>query len=399
METLVELYVNEQFDDLAAALTFRPRRTVFLTTGQVPDRTAREGILRFLRGIDPEAQAEFINVGDRSIETLFRKIDEVFKKYPDCAVEMTGGSASVLIAAERYCGKRRVKSFYFDSRKGKFRNIYGMASEIARTRIPALDVGQLISMGGGVKTGCGHTTAPLSENAELIRGILDIYSRHLLDWNAFSEYLQFACRSYCDTRNQYFCAPSALLNRKNLLFANRRILNELVGIGALREYLTDGENISFYFENSYVREVLTTVGMCLELYIYTAAKDSGLFDSVEMSVVFDWDGVIKGDMNDTVNELDVVMTKGLSSVFVSCKTARPDTRDLYEITYLAGKFGGRNARAALATAYDLSGASWANYLRARDMGLTVIEMADIMQGRERVVDLLLSPEWLSERPE
>ena len=38
METLIELYVNEQFDNLAAALTFCPQRVVFLSGGFMPDR-------------------------------------------------------------------------------------------------------------------------------------------------------------------------------------------------------------------------------------------------------------------------------------------------------------------------------------------------------------------------
>ena len=92
------------------------------------------------------------------------------------------------------------------------------------------------------------------------------------------------------------------------------------------------------------------------------------------------------------------MTRGVESRFVSCKTARPDTRDLYEIGYLADKFGGRNAVAVLATAIDLSGESWSNYLRARDMGVIVIERADIMKGMEHTAKLLVSPEWLEEKP-
>lgn len=398
MDTLVELYVNEQFDDLAAALTFRPRRTVFLTTGAVPSKEAREGILRFLRSVDPGARAEFVNVGSKSTETLMKKLGNVLKKYPGAAVELTGGSPALLLAAERFCAEHNAKAFYLDPHKGRFRSICGMEGEISRTKLPKLTVPKLILMGGGVKLGSGHSSEALSKDPEVVRGILEVYRRNIDRWNGFSEYLQFACRNYCDLRNLFFCAPSALLNKSILLFANKSILSGLSECGAIRELTSDGENYSFYFKNGFVRDILTTVGMCLELYIYLAALDSGRFDSAEMSVVFDWDGVIKGGADDTTNELDVVLTRGFSSFFISCKTARPDTRDLYEISFLASRFGGRNAEAVLATAFDLSANSWANYLRARDMGVTVIERADIVNGPEHVAELLLKPKWLKERP-
>ncbi|MCR5610445.1 MAG: DUF1887 family protein [Clostridiales bacterium] len=398
MKTLVELYVNEQFDDLAAFLSFRPETVLFLTPGTVPSRSAREGIVRFVQSIDPSAKAGFIEAGNRSPDAILTRLENVFEEYPDCAVDLTGGSTTLLLAFSRFVEKKKVKAFYFDSLKNGFRSVRGMEKEIERAGLPSIDIETLFRMGGAAVTGTAHTTGPYRENAETVKALLDVYSEHIDRWNAFSEYLQFAVRSCYDARTQRFLAPSAVSNRGNLYLANRSILKKLNDCGAISDLETEGETVGFLFRNSYIKEILTTVGMCLELYIYVSALESGLFDSVAMSVVFDWDGVINGRMNDTTNELDVLMTKGISSLFVSCKAARPDTRDLYEISYLAKRFGGRNARAVLATAADLSSDSWPNYMRARDMGVTVIEKSDIRMGRERVIKLLLDPEWYPERP-
>ena len=398
MQTLVELYVNEQFDDLAATLAFRPARTVFLTTGPIPPKAVRDGLLRFIRSVRADAEVEFVEVGNRSVDSIFAKTAEVFERYPDCAVELTGGSPAVLVAAQGCCRRRRIRAFYYDDRRGRFRSICRMKDELEKIELPKLDAGLLISMGGGKYTGNGHSVKPLDANYDCIKAVLEVYRRNLERWNAFSEYLQFACRNYCDYHKRYFCAPMALLNKHNLLFANRSILRGLAEAGALTELASDGENVSFFFKNDYVREVLTTVGMCLELFVYLAAKESGEFDSADMSVEFDWDGVIQGGFNDTVNELDVVLTKGLTSRIVSCKSARPSTGDLYEISYIASRFGGRHAKAVLATAAELSSDYWAAYMRARDMGIIVIERSDIVMGPERVVELLKEPVWLGERP-
>ena len=398
METLIELYVNEPFDDLAAALTFLPERTVFLCAGFMPERTSREAIVRFIKSVKEGAEVRFIDIGNRSLPTLFKKIGEVASEYPGCAVDMTGGPTGALIAAHRYCSAKGVSSFFYDERRRRFINISGMAGEIAGAKLPALDIPLLISMGGGKVTGTGHSVKPLDNNLECAERILEIYREDLSSWNALSEYLQFGCKHYYDSKSQLFIGPSTLLNNSILLYANKRIMRRLAEAGALIELVMDGENVSFRFKNGFIKELLTTVGMCLELYIYMCAKKSGYYDDVEMSVVFDWDGVIHTSYNDTVNEIDVVMTKGLSSAFVSCKSARPDTRDLYEISYLASRFGGRHATAVLATAADLSGDSWANYMRARDMGITVIERSDIEKGMEHTAGLLREPAWLSEKP-
>lgn len=400
MKTLIELYVNEQFDDLAAAMTFRPERTVFLSGGFVPDKATREGMIRFIRKAcgNSDAEVKFIDIGSRSLGSLFQKIGEVVKRYGDCCIDMTGGPTGALIAAHRYCKRNGTKAFFFDSRRGKFINIHGMAEEISSHRPEPLTVERAIAMGGGLVTGSGHSASPYEKDRETANAVLDIYARNLSVWNAFSEYLQYACRHYYDSRTQLFTAPSTLLNNSMLLYANKRLLNELLRAGAIRELATDGESISFRFANGFMKELLTTVGMCLELLIYVSALESGRFDDVRMSVVFDWDGVLHGNFNDTTNELDVVMTKGLSSVFVSCKSARPDTRDLYEIDYLARRFGGRDANVVLATAVPLSKENWATYMRARDMGIIVIERADLEKGREAVAQKLVEPTWLDEKP-
>lgn len=403
METLVELYVNEQFDNLAAAATFVPERVIFLCAGFMPDRATRNAVTGFINDLDNRngktAEVRFIDIGNRSLGSLFKKIGEIVRAYPDCVIDMTGGPSGSLIAAHRYCIRNNARAFFYDDRRRRFINIRGTADEIAAAPAPSLSVKELIRMGGGLVTGTGHSASPFSENEDCARSVLDIYSRNVAHWNAFSEYLQFACRSFYDPKTRLFTAPSTLLNNSNLLYANKRLLFALEEAGALSELSTEGEAVTFRFRNAFIKELVTTVGMCLELLVYVSALDSGAYDDVQMSVVFDWDGVIHGNFNDTVNEIDAVMTKGLQATFVSCKSARPDTRDLYEISYLGRRFGGRFSSIVLATAADLSGEAWSNYMRARDMGVIVIERSDIEKGPEHIAALLKEPSWLDERPE
>lgn len=400
MKTLIELYTGEQYDDLLASLVFKPERVVFVCTDKTPDKASRKSIISFVTGVRQDAQIEFVLAGYKTVGGLFKKLANICRTYPDCAVELSGGSAAALIAAESYCAKNRINAFFFDHAKSKYVSIRGMRKQIANTPMPKVDIDTVFRMGGAKITGSCHSVKQLQNNLECVREVLKVYCKNLVEWNACSEYLQYCCKHFYDSATQLFSAPATIRNNNSMLFANRRIISQLQTAGALSELSIQNDNVSFRFRSSFMREVVTTVGMCLELMIYIGAIDSGAFDSVDMSVVFDWDGVIHANGQDTVNEVDVIMTRGLSPVFVSCKSAKPDNRDLYEIWYLAKRFGGKHAKAVLATAVPLSADAWATYIRARDMGIIVIERSDIEKysGGDWLKKRILNPKWLSERP-
>ena len=400
MKTLIELYVNEQYDNLLAAYVFKPQRVVFVCTDVSPDKQTRQSMLNFLKGVRNDIEVEFVYAGNKLADVLFDKMAELALKYPDCAVEMSGGSTAALVAAQSFCYKHKINAFYFDHSRDKFISIRGMKRQLAGLVLPRMDTETILKIGGACVTGTGHSIKPLAENAEVVRGILGVYSRDLADWNANSEYLQYCCKHYYDGAARIFYADAAIHTGNSFYMVNRRIMRELESVGAITELSFENDSVFFRFKNSFIKELLTTVGMCLELLIYIGAKDCGSFDDVDMSVVFDWDGITHSASQDTVNEIDVVMTRGLSPIFVSCKSARPDTRDLYEIWYLAHRFGGKRAKAVIATAVPLSSDSWATYVRAKDMGIIVIERSDLRayDGGDWLHDKLLCPMWLEEKP-
>lgn len=395
MKTLIELYVNEQFDNLLAAYVFKPERVVFVCSDAAPDKAARESILAFLKGVRHDIKADFVYAGNRYPEVLFDRIGEICSQYPDCAVEFSGGSTAMLIAANSYCYKNRINAFYFDASRNKYISIHGMKRQLAKLVLPKLGVDAMLKIGGACVTGSCHSIKQLDENIDCVRGILSIYRNNLSEWNANSEYLQYCCRHFYDSAARVFSAEGTIHARNSIYIANKRLLRELEAVGAISELSIENGSIFFKFLNGFIKDVLTTAGFCLELLIYIGARDCGSFDDVKMSVVFDWDGVIHNDAQDTVNELDVVLTRGFSPLFISCKSARPDTRDLYEIWYLAHRFGGSRARAVIATAAQLSADSKAAYIRARDMGVIVIERSDITEADEKdwIHDKLLCPKW------
>ena len=140
MKTLIELYVNEQYDNLLAAMVFKPERLVFVCTDSYPDKLTRKSMLAFLHGVREDMAVEFLTIGIRPAETLFEKLDEICSCYKDCVIDMTGGSSGMLIAAESYCAKHGKKAFYFDYALNRYISIRGMRDEIEMTPGLKLDV-------------------------------------------------------------------------------------------------------------------------------------------------------------------------------------------------------------------------------------------------------------------
>lgn len=88
---------------------------------------------------------------------------------------------------------------------------------------------------------------------------------------------------------------------------------------------------SFIYADPALQECLATAGNILELYTWYEAVQTGYFDECRPNFYFAWE-------NGTENELDVILTKGLSSLIVSCKTSKFNANHLYEIDALTRKF-------------------------------------------------------------
>ena len=94
------------------------------------------------------------------------------------------------------------------------------------------------------------------------------------------------------------------------------------------------------------------------------------------SAVVVWNG--DDPENKVSNELDVMCTRGITPVFISCKTCMIRTEALNELAVLRDRFGGSIARAAIVTA-EPAGAAARN--RAAELNIRVIDLNDLQDGR------------------
>ncbi len=149
----------------------------------------------------------------------------------------------------------------------------------------------------------------------------------------------------------------------------------------------DGSLENFRYKNSQVRECIVKAGNILEQKVYLACKKHlgrGLSD-VRTGVCIQWNA----DRNLSIsieNEIDVLAMRGICPIFISCKNGKFESEELYKLSSVAERFGGKYAKKIL-VATDLLYADdmqTVRYLKARasEMGIKIIENVQRMNDAE-----------------
>ena len=380
METLIELYDNRPLENVLATEMFRPVRTVFVCPEEIPDnKEHKRKINRYLahRGIDTEIifrRTRLFNAGE--ILTVLRSITD---NYPDCAIDITGGTDDALFAAGRLSADRPdIPVFTYSRRKNRFFSISNAAFASDLECPISYKVEDIILMAGGALHTGRVDNSILSGYMDRIEPFYELYINNKRDWVRAVEYIQQLSGTKPDAeiplhvRGDYFQKGE----RGGKLPAPEKILREYEEIGFISDLCIEAEkSVEFRFSDLQIRAWMRDVGSVLELYAYKVCVESGTFDDVITSAVVDWEG--ESGRVSVSNEIDVVATKGVMPVFISCKTCDVKTEAINELSILRDRFGGEMAKAYLITTGACSNMAKRS---AAELRIGVIDSRDIASG-------------------
>ena len=114
----------------------------------------------------------------------------------------------------------------------------------------------------------------------------------------------------------------------------------------------------------------------MELYVYKACLDAGIFNDIISSAVVRWNEVL-GHAS-VINEIDVMATRGVVPLFISCKVSDVKTEALNELAILRDRFGGKGAKAAIVSTGRCNAAA---RHRAAQLGIAVIDRYELETGK------------------
>lgn len=380
MKTLIELYDERAIENILAPDMFRPERIVYLCPAELSqDRKRQEKMRAFFhrRGWDPDLV--FMEASLFKADRILRQLQAIYEKYPDCAVDVTGGSDAALFAAGMFSCKTGAPAFTYSRKQNRFYDISGAVFADNVTCTLSYSVEEFFLMAGGTLLPGRVDNAILSKYLADFGPFFECFLRFRRDWTDIISYIQRVSPS------EYGQEPSLYIQGKYTVkgdhgsrnTVNEDALRELVRIGFIKDLkIVRGESVSFRFLDSNVRTWLRDVGSVLELYSYKACIDSGIFNDVISSAVVRWDEVLgHGSVS---NEVDVMAARGVIPLFISCKVSDIKTEALNELAILRDRFGGKGAKAAIVTTEPCNAAA---RHRAAQLGIAVIDLEELQSGQ------------------
>ena len=380
MQTLIELYDERPLENVLGVEVFRPQRVVYVC----PDRTVKDKSLQkqlrdYFAHRGQSVTLEFVKADVYRTEAILKTLRNIVSRYPDCAMDITGGTDAVLYAAGRLGAELPVPAFTYSRRKNCFYEISNAEFAAGLPCNVVYSVEDCFRMAGGLVRP-GRIDNEILEDYEAdIEPFFHLYLKHRHDWVRLIGYIQRVSQVAPDAPIPLAVSGSYTVKgeRGSRIDAPEDCLQALKKLGFLKELRIDRDaGVSFSFRDHQVRSWLRDVGSVLELYVYKTCLDSALFDDVRLSAVVDWEPDEK--QNAVSNELDVMCTRGVTPVFLSCKTGEVKSEALNEPAILRDRFGGKIAKAAVITA-ERGGVAMRN--RAAELQIQVIDLTDLTAGR------------------
>lgn len=392
IETVIELYDEEPIFNILAVSALKPRNVVFLG-GKLMRREQQNRIIRWLEAGNLPVKPYFFTIDANRIPSFLKKMEEAFQQFPNGIVDITGGSSPMLFAAGAFCREQGIPVIVYEKEKSRFLNVQNCPQADSFPGEVHFHAEDFLILAGGSFPRCGHVSGKgiTADMEQKIRAVWQIYLDHLSEWNQHVQYLQ-AVSGGEENKTLRVNAPMEIRGadgKKRRCFPS--ILRKLEEADVIQGMEIKKSRVYFSYKTHFLRSCLCDIGVWLELYLYIVARESGYFDDVQVSVVIDWEGEEHKGQG-TINEVDLILTRGPTPVFISCKTGTPNTQALNELQVLTERYGGYWARGVLATMSRLAQVNPAVYRRAADMGIYVLQYEDLTDGRlaerlKRIADM------------
>ena len=380
MNTLIELYDERAIENILAPDMFHPRRIIYLCPREVlRDHTRQQKLAAFYRKRGWEPELIFVGTSLFEADRILRQLFTIEDKYPDCAIDVTGGSDAALFAAGMFAARKGVPAFTYSRRKNRFYDISGadFADDLYCDLTYSIE--DFFLMAGGTLLPGRVDNHILSQYLPYFDPFFSCFLRFRHEWPTIISYIQrISPAEYgqippLDITGSYTVKGE----RGSRNSANEDALQELAQIGFIQDLtIIPDQQVSFRFRDVHTRAWLRDVGSVLELYTYKACVDAAIFHDVISSAVVRWDDVL--GHGSVLNEIDVMAARGVIPLFLSCKACDIKTEALNELAILRDRFGGKGAKAVIVTTESCNAAA---RHRAAQLGIAVIDLEELKTGQ------------------
>lgn len=387
--TLIECCDQSILHNIAGTLYLNPDKVIVIGEGELLQGTV-ERIANFLAGrnIQPQIPVESLDIQDMNFNAITQAILDTVNKEPYCVIDITGGDERVIMAVG--VALTKVEGEKPDVQKFDLLTDHPIDCDGDGMIIPPnpvhLTVKELVALHGGIvhpnsyQPSAGITPLDLA-------GFWSFVKDNSSMWNDAQAVLgQFEKRSRDKFEVEIY--RSRLGSEIKDFKQKDKVFKNLISILETRGMIQDDSDPQCYryrYTSAFHRHCTAKAGNVLELKVLLEAKaqvnqdGSPFFDDCLMGVHIDWDGIVhtkeeQAQDPDTRNEMDLILTRGMRSLFISCKNGGVNEDELYKLNTVAHRFGGPHAQKLLiatSLAFDDEKAEKAFQQRTKDMDIHV----------------------------
>lgn len=411
--TIVEFFDKNAIENIASALLCKPEKVILVGDSGKQMHKCKEKYAKVIssRGLDVKFEIESAN--RNNLMECVRVLSKIAEKNEDCIFDLEGGDDLFLVAVgivfDRYSDRVRLHRFNIGTNHLTDCDADG---KVCITAPFDMTVDENVTIYNGRVITAEESplgTFKWDFNEEFRNDLYKMWcicKEHTAQWNN-----QITCiaKFYAEQHNPnslHFSARTAdihehLKNNADFIDQLNSLLRKLSLNGFISSLSRNEKAISFEFKNEQIKRTLTTAGRLLELIITKCAIDvedkdgQKVYNDIKTDVYIDWDGIVEPNMTtDVSNEIDVMLMKGLTPVFISCKNGKFEVDELYKLFVVAQRFGGKYAKKAVFVAEAIKSSPKGKYLRKRasDMDIRIID--DIANKSSIEIEKELRTLWM-----
>ena len=283
--------------------------------------------------LDQVSHVKQVHFRQISLDKITDDLNLFLTNYDSVTLDVFGGDSILAIFLYQYGLEKQLPIIAIDIEQGKqFKWKMGKV-EKEELVIPNLTIEQLMALRGG-KLIKSKQPKYSPKQITTIKKLANYAILNPEEWYQITQF--FALAKTAD-----FHAETAKVlesNGKKYLYPES-IIPLLTEANLIHIDAESSEYISYTFSSPEAQLLCRTKGHILELYLYLLAIESEYFDECMIGAEIDWNGIFP-EVDNVQNEIDVVLRKGQSIIFISCKMTDLSVEAINELEVYANHFAG-----------------------------------------------------------
>lgn len=380
--TLIELFDWEHMENVIACLRLQPEVAFFLgDEEQMNPFLKRYRSLLKHKGIRTEIRAKDVDLNQ--MESITKVLAGIFDTHEDCVIDITGGDERLVMATGAALAqlspqqKDQISVQRYIMPDGEAVDYDGDGEVLAGKQV-SLTAAELIALYGGT-----IYPSTMQPDASYTPADVDFLWQVLKEdpriWNKRISYLRELEKPFDEERTEFYIRrdiPTFQTKWPLLEPFLKKLLKKKIIVPTAKE-----EELRYRYTDKLLQHCLQKEGNLLEIKTLLEAraireKGRPYFDDCKVSVNIDWDGKVSDNpwqYSGTHNEIDVILTRGMKAVFISCKNGDVGDGEMYKLRSVAEEFGSAYAKKMLIVAK--LGNEESMEKRAEDMGIELVKNA------------------------